>query len=439
LVRKKPLVGNMSAFSTETYLLPANEIEIHDLTHDGRGVGHHDGKACFVEGALPGERVSWVLTKSQRQFDEGRLESVLQSSPDRVQPSCEYFGICGGCQLQHLSYSAQVQAKQARLESALKHKGIQPEIWLQPLLSNPLTYRRRARLSISRTSKKSPEQIVGFKHRASAQIVSIDQCAVLIPELNLLIPHIPALVDRISNQQGNSICELELSFDGECTSLILIADQAGPSTSLQDPPEAMQHCDIWYRPKKGNATLIYTPDPTKKKSTPPGFMQANAEINKGISEKIEQLLNLQKSDHLLDLFCGAGNFSFVMASQAGQVTGIDIQGQAVDSARSQAQGSEHLTFLAADLFDSDALKNLRAIFRKASAVILDPPRSGAEAVVAELCKPKPNRILYVSCHPATFVRDAEMLVSKGYRLQSLGLVDMFPQSMHTEVLGLFIL
>lgn len=419
--------------------MPANEIEIHDLTHDGRGVGHSEGKACFVEGALPGERVSWTLQNSHRQYDEGILESVLQSSPDRVEPICEYFGICGGCQLQHLSYSAQVQAKQRRLKNSLEHKGVQPDNWLEPLLSKPLAYRRRARLSLSKTSKKYPEQKIGFKYRASAQILSIDHCPVLIPELNHLIADIPDLVRGLSNQQRQSICEIELNFDGGLTSILLIADQAGPTTALQIPPNVMQQCDIWYRPKNGDAILIYSPDGSEEKIGPPGFMQANAEINLAISEKIEQLLNLTKSDHLLDLFCGSGNFSIPLASLAGQVTGIEVQGQAVASARMRAQEIEHLTFRSADLFDSDALKNLRAVFRKATAVILDPPRAGAEAVVAELCKPKPDRILYVSCHPATFARDAEMLVSKGYRLNSLGLVDMFPQSMHTEVMGLFTL
>jgi len=419
--------------------LPANDIEIHDLTHDGRGIGHNEGKACFVEGALPGERVSWNLQNSHRQYDEGILEVVLQPSPDRVEPSCEYFGTCGGCQLQHLSYAAQVQAKQSRLKKTLEHKGIEPDTWLEPLLSKPLAYRRRARLSLSKTSKKYPEQKIGFKHRASAQIVSIDHCPVLIPELNNLIPYISNLVAGLSNQQRQGVCEIELNFDEGLTSILLIADQAGPSTRLEKPPEPMRHCDIWYRPKKDKPILIYSPEGSEEKPGPPGFMQANAVINLAISEKIEQLLDLQESDHLLDLFCGSGNFSIAMAASAGQVTGIEVQGQAVDFARTRAQGLEHLTFWSADLFDPDALKGLRAVFRKATAVILDPPRAGAEAVVTELCKPKPERVLYLSCHLATFARDAEMLVSKGYGLKSLGLVDMFPQSMHTEVVGLFTL
>lgn len=438
-MRIGPLTGKMAAFSPWTQILQANEIEIHDLTHDGRGIGHNEGKACFIEGALPGERVSWTLQTSHRQYDEGVLDSVMQSSPDRVEPSCEYFGTCGGCQLQHLSYSAQVQAKQMRLKNTLEHKGIQPDNWLEPLLSQPLEYRRRARLSLSKTSKKIPEQKIGFKHRASAQIVSIDRCPVLIPELNLLIPDIPNLVAGLSNQQRQGLCEIELNFDNGLTSILLIADQAGPATPLQAPPETMRQCDIWYRPKKDQAILIYSPEGSEEKLAPPGFMQANAVINLAIPEKIKPLLNLQQSDHLLDLFCGSGNFSIAMADGAGQVTGIEVQGQAVDSARKRAQGLEHLTFWSADLFDPEALKGLRAVFRRATAVILDPPRAGAEAVIAELCKPKPERILYISCHPATFARDAEVLVLKGYRLNSLGLVDMFPQSMHTEVMGLFTL
>jgi 23S rRNA (uracil1939-C5)-methyltransferase len=205
---------------------------------------------------------------------------------------------------------------------------------------------------------------------------------------------------------------------------------------MEYPPTELATCDIWLKPKGLDAALIYS---SKKEVPigPPGFIQANAEINSAILEKVDGLLQLTDEDILLDLFCGSGNFSLPQAKHAKEVIGFEVDHLAVERAQRAAQSPDNLSFKSADLFDPDALKQLRSIFRKATAAILDPPRAGAEAVVHELIKSKPTQILYISCHPATFVRDAQILVTKGYRLDSVGLLDMFPQTMHSEVIGHF--
>ena len=431
----------------------STEIVIHDLTHDGRGVGRSDGKACFVQGALPGEVVSWRKTKNHRQYDEGVLEELLQASPDRIDPSCPLFGTCGGCQIQHLNYAAQISAKELRLKNALAHKKLEPTKWLSPIQSQPFSYRRRARLSVSRNSSANLSKCdIGFKHRASAQVVNVESCLVLVDPLNKLLPHIPELLSLLSNQQRSGVSEIELNLDSGLLSILFISDQKGPDTALDHIPSSMnleaQDCDIWFRAKHSAASLIYSQRPNmldetslvergQLPSSPPGFMQANEEINRAITKQIGTLLDLKSTDHLLDLFCGSGNFSLAYAQKVSEITGLEGQVSAVEEANKKAEGMTQFNYRVADLFDEKALAANRSAFRRADAVILDPPRAGAEALVKELCKSKPPRILYISCHPATFVRDAEILQSKGYRFDSAGLVDMFPQTMHSEVVGLF--
>ena len=416
------------------------EIQIEDLTHDGRGVGRDQGKACFIEGALPGERVSWNINKSHRQYDEGIVHQVLDASADRVKPQCQHFAQCGGCQLQHLDYSAQVQAKTKRLQASLAHKNIHPTTWLPPITSNPMGYRRRARFSISSISKKHTDLQVGFKQRASVKVLPIDHCPVLTPELNKVLPELPQLISQLSGKQQQSLTEIEVNFDQNRISITLLARSAKANLTEILPPEPMQHCDIWYQAKPAEGKLLYRPsteDKSEIPTNPPGFLQANTLVNQKMVEQAGCLLALSQEDHLLDLFCGTGNFSLPYVDSVAAITGIELDGASVDQANKKAQNLDQVSFEKADLFDAKGLAAIRSRFRKASAVILDPPRAGAEALVRELVKPKPARILYISCHPATFIRDAEILQRSGYQLDSVGLVDMFPQTMHAEVMGLF--
>lgn len=419
-----------------------SEIQISDLTHDGRGVGRQQGKACFVEGALPGERVDWKLTKSHRQYDEGITTSVISASPERIEPGCRYFGDCGGCQIQHLNYSAQVRAKQKKFENSLAHKNISVEKWLEPICSNPWSYRRRARLSVAQLRGKKEQQSgigisIGFKKRNSNQVLEIENCPVLVEELNLLLPKLSLLLESISTTQLKTLSEIELSYDLGRLSICFIGQGKSIWQSLEKVPAEFEGCDIWHRPKAQEARLIYSQDEAMAQPASTGFMQANAEVNDALVEKAGELLELSQEDVLLDMFSGSGNFSTHLASSAGEVLGLESDQMAVDRANAIAHQIPHLNHLYADLFDEQALAKLRPLFRKASAVILDPPRAGAEEVIKELVKPKPAQILYVSCHPATFIRDAEILVSRGYKLQAAGLLDMFPQTMHAEVIGHF--
>ncbi len=414
-------------------------IEIHDLTQDGRGVGHRQGKACFVTGALPGESVRWKLTQSHRQYDEGQLEVIVSKpSPDRAIPACRYFGSCGGCQIQHLQYPAQVEAKQQRLTKALQHKQIEVNNWLPAVTSAPWHYRRRARFALGRVSGKKSQLEIGFRRRSSNQILPIDSCPILLEELNSALSSLKDLVDALSNQQRENVVEIELSYSDARLSVSLLANKNSPATLLATPPTIFQDADIWFIPKGEKGCLIYSPQQDETLG-PPGFMQANSPVNQAIVDSINALLQLNTEDVLLDLFCGSGNFSITQTERVKQVVGIEGDEVAVRRASAAAEQISNLSFRTADLFDADELKKLRPLFRKASAVILDPPRAGAEALVFELVKPKPKQILYVSCHPATFVRDAQILVEKGYRLDSIGLLDMFPQTMHAEVIAHFIL
>ena len=349
-----------------------------------------------------------------------------------------------------------MQAKTKRLQDSLAHKNIQPTNWLPPIISEPIGYRRRARFSVSQVSNKNPERVIGFKQRASKNVLPIDYCPVLTAELNNLLPILPTLVSQLSNQQQQSLTEIELNFDQDKTSITLLAYTAKANLTKVSPPKALAHCDIWYQAKPAQAKLVYSPasleslasienlasiesqdKPLSAPTSAPGFLQANAQVNQKMIEQAGRLLALSKDDRLLDLFCGSGNFALPHIESVAEITGIEGDDASVELANKKVADLDQVSFEKADLFDASALTKLRSKFRKATAVILDPPRAGAEAVVRELIKSKPARILYISCHPATFIRDAEILQRAGYQLDTAGLVDMFPQTMHSEVMGLF--
>ncbi|MBT5332240.1 MAG: hypothetical protein HOL48_10725 [Porticoccaceae bacterium] len=411
-------------------------LEIVDLTHDGRGVGRSldkgQGKTCFVQGALPGERVEWTLVKNHLKYDEGVVKSLLTSSPDRIEPKCRYFGECGGCQIQHLDYAAQVRAKQQRLQRALEHKNISVINWLEPVTSNPWSYRRRARLSVDPNAG-----VIGFKPSSSKQTLGIESCSVLIPELDQALPLLPDILKSLPLKLQGVVSEIKLSYENRRLSVSLLVDRKIPPSTIEGVSIDLIDCDLWVKFKNAPAQLIYSSAKEGAAISPTGFIQANAEINSALITNAQRLLNLTEKDFLLDLFCGSGNFSTALSSEAGEVVGIEVSREAVDRANSLCGSASNLSHRCADLFDAKALSGLRSLFRRATAVLLDPPRAGAEAVVRELVKSKPAQILYISCHPATFIRDAEILVSKGYKLDSGGLLDMFPQTMHAEVIGLF--
>ncbi len=422
------------------------EAEIHDLAHDGRGVGRVGGKALFVFGALPGERVRCHITRSTRHFDEGQVETVLQAAEERVEPACEHFSRCGGCVLQHLRPEAQIRFKHRILQENLRRLGkVEPEQWAEPLHGRPWHYRRRARLS-TRALKEGGFQL-GFRQRQDRQIESLRRCPVLDERVG---EQLPALADCLNGLQGRrDIPQVEFSCGDE--QVVLVVRHMRPLVEA-DLQALQTFCsargwNLWLQPEgpdsahaaDGSQPPVFTlPDEgLRYRFQPLDFIQVNDEVNRRMVAQAMQWLAPGPDDRVLDLFCGLGNFTLPLARRAGQVVGVEGDEGLVARARTNAD----INGLKVDFYVADLRKDHRHApwaGQGYSQVLIDPPRSGAAEVLPLIAHLAPARILYVSCHPGSLARDAGMLVhDHGYRLVRAGAMDMFPHTAHVESMALF--
>ena len=424
-------------------------VRIDALSHDGRGVAHVDGKAVFVPGALAGEEVRVQRVRRHRGHDEARLLEVLTASPARVAPRCEYFGVCGGCALQHLAHPAQLAAKQdALLESLKRIGGVVPETVLAPLAGPAWHYRRRARLSVRRVAAKD-RVLVGFRERASVYVTDMRHCDVLAEPAGSLVG---ALADLIAGLGvSNRIPQVEVTATRQGTVLVLrVLDPPDAQDRAQLEAFAEKHGVTFYlqpggpetaRPLMGDVALpSYRLDDfdVEIAFAPTDFVQVNGELNaRLVAHALAQLVPTA-TDEVLDLYCGVGNFTLPLARRAARVTGVEGDVGLVERARDNARRNalDNVTVHVADL--AAGIELFPWARRRYDLVLLDPPRTGASGVLGQLAAWKPRRVVYVSCDPATLARDAGVLVREhGLRLRAAGILDMFPHTSHVETLAVF--
>ncbi len=426
------------------------EITIESLSHDGRGAGRLDGKAVFVEGALPGERVRFIYTGRRRHYDEGKVEAVIEASPNRVIPRCAHFERCGGCSLQHLEAGAQIQAKQSVLLDNLQRIGkVNPQHLLDPLQADIWQYRQKARLGVRFVPKKA-KVLIGFREKRSSFITETQRCEILCESVGENIEALSDLIDSLSIKA--SIPQIEVAAGEMQTCLIfrvlepvsqddlskfkIFGEQHGFMVMLQPGGP-----DTVYPVVNDSSNLYYDlPEQDLRLSfKPQDFTQVNSSINRRMISQALDLLDLQSDDRVLDLFCGLGNFTLPIARQVEAVVGVEGDAEMVRRAagNADANGVTNVRFYQADLFEEPQKEPWR--MESYHKVLLDPPRSGAEAVVSWLAGTQNlQTILYVSCNPATLARDAGILVEQGgYTLCHAGVMDMFPHTAHVEAMAVF--
>ena len=430
------------------------EAEIVDHSHDGRGVARREGKTVFVSGALPGERVMAEQTSKNRHFDEARNVQVLQASPDRVQPRCPHFGTCSGCVLQHLDEDKQILLKQRVLLENLERIGhVSPQALLPPLTGDSWGYRRKGRFSVRRVNKKD-KTLVGFRETDPRFVADLQVCHTVIPQIGERIEALALLVESLDAR--NDIPQIEfiagdIAADGSGVALVF-----RHLLPLNDADRermtafARQHRFAFYLQSGGIDTVVplWPEAPTLAFTLPQwdvelafrplDFIQVNAALNQKMIARTFELLDPRPQDRILDLFCGLGNFTLPMARLAGEVVGVEGEAGLVQRARENAARNSlaNAHFHAADLTqDQRGTPWMRQGFDK---LLLDPPRSGADEVLKQLPLKNIDRIVYVSCHPASLARDAGFLVAeRGYRLKAAGVMDMFPHTGHVESIALF--
>jgi 23S rRNA (uracil1939-C5)-methyltransferase len=432
--------------------LPQNPVRarIESMSHDGRGVAHIDGKTTFVDGALPGEEISFLYTGRTRKFDEGRVCGIFSASPERVEPRCAHFDLCGGCSLQHQAAQRQIFAKQQSLLDNLERIGkVEPRRVMEPLTGPVWGYRNKARLGVKFVKKKG-RVLVGFREKRKPYVADIRRCEVLHPSVGERIEALAELLQGMQTREriaqievavGDAVSALvfrnldplpaadsdRLKAWAQVTGLHVYLQPAGPDSIELLWPERSQ---LSYRLPAFDVELDFLPT---------DFTQVNPAINQPMIEQALSLLEMDASHRVLDLFCGLGNFTLPIARRAGSVTGVEGAAALVQRARDNARrnGIGNADFHAVDLNeDPGAHAWMQQDYDR---LLLDPPRSGAQEMVRHLGRLQAERLVYVSCHPGSLARDAGVLVNElGYSLAAAGVMDMFPHTAHVESMALFV-
>lgn len=427
---------------------PVVEVVIDNLSHEGRGVGRVEGKTVFVHGALPGERVQARVLRRHGRYDEADVVAVLEAAPGRVTPACAHFGVCGGCSLQHADESTQLAHKQAVLLELLEHQGgLRPATVAAPVTGPQWGYRRKARLGVKQVAKKGGI-LVGFRERAKPYVADLERCPILDPRVGERLPALRAAIAALS--VAERVAQLEVAVGDDAVGLVLrhlapltAADRAVLADFARD-----QGVEIYLQPggydsvahlePDGPARLHYRVAGRELAFAPADFTQVNATINAAMVARAVELLDAGPGDGVLDLFCGLGNFTLPLAVTAGFVRGYEGEAGLIERARDNAaaNGVANTSFAVADLADAATCAGLDV--GGVTRLLLDPPRSGAAAVVEHARLDRIERLVYVSCNPVTFARDAKLLVHQhGFRFVTGGILDMFPQTAHVESLSLF--
>lgn len=431
--------------------LPQAPVEtiIESLSQDGRGVTHIDGKAVFIHGALPNERVTFKYTAKKRKYDEGTIDEVLEASPDRVEPGCAHFDICGGCSLQHLSAEAQIHYKQTAMLDSLKHIGnVEPETVFEPLTGEVWGYRRKARLG-ARYVRKKARALVGFRERRNVFLADIKACEVVHPSVGQHLTDLQALITQMDSREA--IPQIEVAVGDEKTSLVfrhleplsehdleLLRNYAKEfSVQLYTQSKGPDTIKLLY-PETAELFYAHPEFDTKVHFSPNDFFQVNTSINRKMVPWAIELLELSGEETVLDLFCGLGNFTLPIARKAKQVTGVEGDAVMVKRAKQAAiaNGIENTNYYACNLMEDMAQQPW--LKKQYDCILLDPPRLGAKEVIEHFGKLGAKKIVYVSCHPATLARDAgELVHTHGYKLKAAGVMDMFPHTAHVESIAVF--
>ncbi|WP_040728151.1 23S rRNA (uracil(1939)-C(5))-methyltransferase RlmD [Thiomicrorhabdus sp. Kp2] len=385
------------------------QIQIESLTHDGRGVARIDGKTTFIAHAVPGDIVSIRIIKQQDKFDVADLLEIETPSKDRVTPFCKVYHECGGCQLQHISIDAQRHWKSTnfitRLTQAVSAKKCKVA---EPLVGNDTGYRRRARFGLS-ISKQDKIARLGFRIEATNELVDIEQCPILTQNLNKTLQEKrPELLEQASRAYK------EISFV-EADNGVFMTNSASDEPSNLEPKYTLNGLEMHFPAG--------------------GFVQVNAEQNQQMVNQALEWLELDSTHKVLDLFCGVGNFTLPIAKQVKSVVGIEGLIELTQTAQKNAKINQinNTEFYKADLFD-ECVKSPWFREQKYQRVLLDPGRQGAFEISKVLYKLQPEIIVYVSCNAATLIRDIKELEKQGYQLHKAGLIDMFPHTVHTEVM-----
>lgn len=417
------------------------KVKVQSLDYQGLGVAKIQGKTWFIENALPEEEVEIKTLEEKRQYGRAKAVKIVKKSAKRQTPFCQYYNQCGGCQMQHISLDLQREAKQNALFHRLQKLQENP-IDFQPMIAgSDKHYRRRARLSIA---QQKGEWVMGFRLQNSNQIIPLERCDILEQPLTDLLPKLQQLIAAWQNKKLLGHIELVLADNsiamflrhlGEIneknrTQLLAFAEQEQLTLFVMTEENQIEH---WV-----DELPYYQINGLKLAFSIRDFIQVNRKLNQKMVETALDWLDIQPQDRILDLFCGMGNFTLPIAQKAGYAVGVEGVQAMVTQAQENAErnGLGNVAFYQTNL--DERFSNQAWAKEPFNKVLLDPARNGALFALAHLCELNAERIVYVSCNPATLVRDTEKLLQSGYRLVKAAMIDMFPHTGHLESVSLFL-
>ena len=417
-------------------------LEIESLAYGPHGIGRLDNQVIMVPATVPGDKISARLTHAKGNYAFGEIVRLLQPSPFRQTPPCPYVNDCGGCPWQQVQYEAQLKAKEQSVADALRRIGKLDRFELRPIIASPREYhyRRRIRLQCDKAKR------IGFFRAFSHDLVEVDGCLIAdcrlnkviaplrtwINELDTRVEHVEIVTGDEPNEvvaAGKITGEFIARDDSACERLI---DQGSGINGL------VLYAETWRKEWGRTAVSIRSDDGICLKVEGDVFTQINAEGNRKLLRELLAAGGFGKSDQLLELYSGAGNFTLSLAKRAQKAVAVESYRQSVDSGKRSAQlnGIANIRWICAHV--PAAVKQLAKQGERFSKIILDPPRAGAKGIDRDLAALGAKKILYVSCNPTTLARDLAALARHGYKLTSVQPIDLFPHTFHVETLAVMI-
>lgn len=433
------------------------EIVIDTLSHDGRGVGRRaDSKVVFVEGALPKERVKYTQLIAKKNFSTGVATEILEPSSLRVDPKCKVFGRCGGCSIQHLDAEEQILQKQQQLLDNMTRIGnVIPAAVLEPMTGQLWGYRRKARFGTT-FAKTKKEIRIGFRAKGSHYIQPTTSCDILSKPASDLLPFLKASLSQLSiadKVSGIEVCEADnmtavvVQYRGLFSSsdekiLTDFAKKHNVQLFVDDRADTHGELKLIYPDQQTPLFYQHPEFNVKIEFEPRDFIQVNGEVNEKLVAQAVELLDVQETDRVLDLFCGLGNFTLPLARKAQYVAGVEGEDNLIHRAihNKKINQLDDVDFYYGDLYDESMNEKSHGAWlnQKFDKILLDPPRAGALEIVRNIDRFDASKIVYISCDPATLSRDTNILVNEhGYSLICAGVIDMFPQTGHVESIAVF--
>lgn len=425
---------------TQTNAKSEVTLEIDALSYGPYGIGRLNGKAVLIPATAPGDTVAARILESKQRYSVGEMLRIMRPSQERQTPPCPYVGSCGGCSWQHLRYDAQLKAKQQSVNDALRRIGKLEDFELRSIIRSPHEYHYRRRIRLQCNELKQ----LGFFRPASHHLIEIASCHIADLEAERHLASVRCWVLQLAS----SIQYVEIVVGDEPNQTIIVAGSAGAfirgdetvSRAFLEQTPGIAGIIIrgrdWRHTWGQTAISVRTEGGVCLKIDGDVFTQVNSEGNRHLLNALISAGQFGAKDRLLELYCGAGNFTLSLAKRAREVVAVEASRASIENGKQSARqnGLENIRWVAAEV--PPAVKRLKQSGERFTKIVLDPPRPGAPGVQADLAALGAEKIFYVSCNPTTLARDLSAFAKNGYKLDWVQPLDLFPHTFHVETLAL---